>query len=71
MTTHINNKLEKYGANILAVPETDTLPLSYGGLSLGGISFEMREINQVRQVLRCNPNKLKMPPMWLPWVPWF
>ena len=46
MTTDINNKLEKYGANILAVPETDTLPLSYGGLSLGGISFEMREINQ-------------------------
>jgi len=46
MTTDINNKLEKYGANILAVPETDTLPLSYGGLSIGGISFEIREINQ-------------------------
>ncbi len=46
MTADINHKLEKYGANILVVPKTDTLPLSYGGLSLGGISFEMQEINQ-------------------------
>ena len=46
MTADINSKLEKYGANILAVPKTDTLPLTYGGLSLGGISFEMQEINQ-------------------------
>jgi len=46
MTADINMKLEKYGANILAVPKTDNLPLTYGGLSLGGISFEMQEINQ-------------------------
>ena len=46
MTADINSKLEKYGANILAVPKTDNLPLTYGGLSLGGISFEMQEINQ-------------------------
>ena len=46
MTAEINNKLEKYGANILAVPKTDNLQLTYGGLSLGGISFEMQEINQ-------------------------
>ncbi len=46
MTADINHKLEKYGANILAIPKTDNLPLSYGGLSLGGISFEMQEISQ-------------------------
>jgi len=46
MTADINHKLEKYGANILAIPKTDNLPLSYGGLSLGGISFEMQAINQ-------------------------
>jgi len=46
MTADINMKLEKYGANILAVPKTDNLPLTYGGMSLGGISFEMQEINQ-------------------------
>jgi putative ABC transport system permease protein len=46
LTEDINGKLEKYGANILIVPETESLSLTYGGLSLGGISFEMREIRQ-------------------------
>ena len=46
LTHDINAKLEKYGANILIIPETESLSLSYGGLSLGGISFEMREIQQ-------------------------
>ena len=46
MTMDINHKLEKYGANILIVPKTENLSLVYGGLSLGGISFEMEEIRQ-------------------------
>lgn len=46
MTNDINHKLEKYGANILIVPRTENLPLTYGGLSLGGVSFEMEEIRQ-------------------------
>jgi len=46
MTHDINHKLEKYGANILIVPKTENLALSYGGLSLGGVSFEMEEIRQ-------------------------
>jgi putative ABC transport system permease protein len=46
MTNDINHKLEKYGANILVVPKTENLALSYGGLSLGGVSFEMEEIRQ-------------------------
>ena len=46
MTQDINHKLEKYGANILIVPQTQNLSLTYGGLSLGGISFEMEEIEQ-------------------------
>ena len=46
MTDDINHKLEKYGANILIVPKTDNLTLTYGGLSLGGVSFEMQEIRQ-------------------------
>jgi putative ABC transport system permease protein len=41
MTSDINHKLEKFGANILVVPKTENLALSYGGLSLGGVSFEM------------------------------
>jgi putative ABC transport system permease protein len=46
MTSDINHKLEKFGANILIVPKTENLALSYGGLSLGGVSFEMEEIRQ-------------------------
>jgi len=46
MTNDINHKLEKYGANILILPRTENLALSYGGLSLGGVSFEMKEIHQ-------------------------
>jgi putative ABC transport system permease protein len=46
MTNDINHKLEKYGANILIVPRTENLALSYGGLSLGGVSFEMEEIRE-------------------------
>ena len=46
MTHDINHKLEKYGANILIVPKTENLNLTYGGLSLGGVSFEMQEIRE-------------------------
>src|SRR4030042_6501517 len=42
----INHKLEMYGANILILPKTETLSLTYGGLSLGGVSFDMTEIHQ-------------------------
>lgn len=46
LTHDINTKMEKFGANILIVPKTESLSLTYGGLSLGGLSFEMKEINQ-------------------------
>ena len=46
LTRDINHKLEKYGANIMIVPKTENLSLTYGGLSLGGVSFEMQEIFQ-------------------------
>ncbi|MFZ5562813.1 MAG: ABC transporter permease [Thermodesulfobacteriota bacterium] len=46
MTHDINHQLEKYGANILIVPKTDNLALTYGGMTLGGVSFETREISQ-------------------------
>ncbi|HUU49952.1 MAG TPA: FtsX-like permease family protein [Nitrospinota bacterium] len=46
MTSDINHKLEKYGANILIVPKSENLTLTYGGLSLGGVSFDMQEIRE-------------------------
>jgi putative ABC transport system permease protein len=42
----ILHKLEQYGANILIVPRTENLALSYGGLALGGVSFELEEIRE-------------------------
>ena len=56
MTSDINHKLEKYGANILIVPRTENLTLTYGGLSLGGVSFEMQEIRQA-ELARVNSIK--------------
>ena len=46
MNRDIQKKLEEYGANILILPKTENLSLTYGGLSLGGVSFEMQEIRQ-------------------------
>jgi putative ABC transport system permease protein len=46
MNRDIQKKLEEYGANILILPRTENLSLTYGGLSLGGVSFEMQEIHQ-------------------------
>lgn len=46
LSKEINHKLEKYGANIMIVPKTENLSLTYGGLSIGGFSFEMQEILQ-------------------------
>ncbi len=46
MAHHVNHNLERYGANILIVPRTENLSLSYGGLSLGGVSFDMQQIRE-------------------------
>jgi len=43
---NILHKMEKYGANIMVVPKTQNLSLSYGGLSLGGVSLETKEISE-------------------------
>jgi putative ABC transport system permease protein len=46
MTAEINHKMERYGANILILPKTEDLQLSYGGLNLGGVSIGMQPIRQ-------------------------
>ncbi len=46
MTEDINHKLEKFGANILITPHTENLNLSYGGMALGGVSFEMQPLRE-------------------------
>lgn len=42
----IAHKMDEYGANIVITPKAEELSLSYGGLNLGGVAFETREISQ-------------------------
>ena len=46
MTAEINHKMERFGANILILPKTEDLQLSYGGINLGGVSFDVEPIHQ-------------------------
>ncbi len=46
MTAEARHKMENFGANILITPHTDQLSLSYGGITLGGVSVDPREIPQ-------------------------
>ncbi len=46
MNADIQHKMEHYGANILLTPKSNDLSLSYGGISLGGISVDTRELLQ-------------------------
>ncbi|PLX78727.1 MAG: ABC transporter permease [Desulfuromonas sp.] len=46
MSADIQHKMENYGANILLTPKSNDLSLSYGGISLGGVSVDTRELNQ-------------------------
>lgn len=45
MKTEIAKKLDEYGANIVVVPESDDLTVSYGGFTVAGMSLEERELD--------------------------
>lgn len=45
MSEDIANKLDEYGANILILPRSDDLSLSYGGMSLGGVALDARTLS--------------------------
>ncbi len=46
MTAEIEERLNKFGANIVMVPKTENLSLNYGGIDVGGVSYEVREFSQ-------------------------
>ncbi|NIQ95666.1 MAG: ABC transporter permease, partial [Desulfuromonadales bacterium] len=46
MSADIQHKMENYGANILLTPKSNDLSLNYGGISLGGVSVDARELKQ-------------------------
>ena len=46
LTVQAQNNLESYGANIVVAPRTDGLSLSYGGVTVAGVSVGAREIRE-------------------------
>ncbi len=46
MTRDIEDRLDRFGANIVMVPRSENLPLSYGGISVGGVNYDTREFRE-------------------------
>ena len=56
MTLGIEERLNQFGANIIMVPKSENLSLSYGGIDVGGVNYEVREFDQKNLV---NIRKIK------------
>ncbi|ACM20906.1 ABC transporter, membrane protein [Geotalea daltonii FRC-32] len=46
MSSDIERKMDEFGANILITPQSNGLSMNYGGISLGGVTFDQREIGE-------------------------
>lgn len=46
MSGDIERKMDEFGANILITPRSNGLSMSYGGISLGGVTFDQAEIHE-------------------------
>jgi putative ABC transport system permease protein len=46
MNADIANKLDEFGANIVIVPKSDALSLSYGGMAVSGVSLDARKLHE-------------------------
>ena len=46
MSNDIERKMDEFGANILITPQSNGLAMNYGGISLGGVTFDQREIKE-------------------------
>ncbi|MCM2359121.1 MAG: ABC transporter permease [Geobacteraceae bacterium] len=46
MSSDIERKMDEFGANILITPQSNDLSMNYGGISLGGVTFDQREIRE-------------------------
>ncbi len=42
----IAHNMDEFGANILVTPRSEGLSLTYGGMNLGGLSFDVKEISE-------------------------
>jgi putative ABC transport system permease protein len=55
MNEDISKKLDEFGANILIIPRSDDISLSYGGMSLGGVAIDSQtlrdsDLPKIRQI---------------------
>lgn len=50
MSRDIEDRLDRFGANIVMVPKSDNLSLSYGGISVGGVNYQTIEFDEARLV---------------------
>lgn len=50
MTRDIEERLNQFGANIIMVPKSENLSLSYGGIDVGGVNYEVKEFDQASLV---------------------
>lgn len=46
MSGDIERKMDEFGANILITPRSNGLSMTYGGISLGGVTFDQSEIRE-------------------------
>lgn len=46
LTEDVAHKMDEFGANIIVTPRSEGLSLTYGGLNLGGLSFDLKEISE-------------------------
>ena len=44
MSGDVERKMDEFGANILITPQQNGLAMNYGGISLGGVTFDQKEI---------------------------
>lgn len=52
------DKVDAYGANIVVAPRTEELPLSYGGVTLGGLTYDVQPLHVADIAkIRSIPNK--------------
>lgn len=45
MQKDVQKQLDEFGANIMILPKINTLSMSYGGISIPGAQYDVREIN--------------------------
>jgi len=48
MSRDIEDRLDQFGANIVMVPRSDNLTLSYGGITMGGVNYQTVEFDEER-----------------------